>query len=351
MTMKAHKVLTEAEQHRTRHRQHLRDVADWFHDHEGEMFEREEARDRIADDLDLDEDVAMDTIRNLIGDDVDPVVQASVRGTRYVGVAEFKEFDGAYGYLDYHDTMGQRKRVICAQCVHNADYDYEVTHATAGDPEGSYDPDASYSELLSGVHDHYEKAHDAVPEEVETGASLVSGTTIGGNTAWHAGNDGGGSGLDADSVDGNHSSDFATQTEVENATGATLPSTISDAQYGHWKGQNSEASTTNGYWHTVNSVTQDVTNRMGLHMHCEGKEANSTWSSSDTLKYRIVRDGSTVASKDINGTNTYTTIDQYQNVTNETGNTTIEFQAIADGNTVYLRDMFAEITLNETDVA
>lgn len=34
------------------------------------------------------------------------------------------------------------------------------------------------------------------------GAGLLSGTTIGGNTAWHQGNDGPGSGLDADTVDG-----------------------------------------------------------------------------------------------------------------------------------------------------
>lgn len=35
-------------------------------------------------------------------------------------------------------------------------------------------------------------------------ASLKTGTTIAGNIAWHAGNDGAGSGLDADMVDGKH---------------------------------------------------------------------------------------------------------------------------------------------------
>lgn len=33
-------------------------------------------------------------------------------------------------------------------------------------------------------------------------ASLLTGTTIAGNTAWHSGNDGAGSGLDADTLDG-----------------------------------------------------------------------------------------------------------------------------------------------------
>lgn len=37
-------------------------------------------------------------------------------------------------------------------------------------------------------------------------AQLKNGTTIGGNTAWHAGNDGVGSGLDADLLDGQHGS-------------------------------------------------------------------------------------------------------------------------------------------------
>jgi len=39
-----------------------------------------------------------------------------------------------------------------------------------------------------------------VPEDVATGATLASGTTIGGNTAFHKGNDGSGSGLTADGV-------------------------------------------------------------------------------------------------------------------------------------------------------
>lgn len=40
-------------------------------------------------------------------------------------------------------------------------------------------------------------------------AGLKTGTTIAGQTAWHTGNDGPGSGLDADMVDGKHASAFA----------------------------------------------------------------------------------------------------------------------------------------------
>ena len=202
MTYDATEILEQAESEQENILEHTRDAADWFHDREGELFERDEARDRLADDLNVDDDIAQSLIAELVGDDVDPIVLARAQGVKYVGVAEFKEFDGAYGYLDYHDLHGKRRRVICAQCVHEATHDTEVTHATAGDPEGSYGRDASYSDLLGGIYDHYEEAHDELPENVETGASLVSGTTIGGNTAWHAGNDGNGSGLDADTLDG-----------------------------------------------------------------------------------------------------------------------------------------------------
>ena len=39
-------------------------------------------------------------------------------------------------------------------------------------------------------------------------AQLKTGTTIDGNTAWHAGNDGSGSTLDADLLDGSHKADI-----------------------------------------------------------------------------------------------------------------------------------------------
>lgn len=47
-------------------------------------------------------------------------------------------------------------------------------------------------------------------------AKLKSGTTIAGSTAWHAGNDGASSGLDADLLDGDHGSAFAKVSAISN---------------------------------------------------------------------------------------------------------------------------------------
>ena len=52
---------------------------------------------------------------------------------------------------------------------------------------------------------------------ITTHLALGSSTiTFGGNTVWHAGNDGSGSGLDADTVDGIQASAFVTETEITN---------------------------------------------------------------------------------------------------------------------------------------
>lgn len=197
-------VLEKAEAEREELEGHIRDAAEWFHDREGKVFERPEAQGFIADKLDIDHSVAGQLIGELVGDTVDPVIQIPVENGRYVGIIDYVEFDVAYGYVDYHDRLGKRKRVVCAQCVHTSTYDTEVTHATGGDPQGSFDRNADYDDLYAAVKEHFENAHDVPPSTVETGASLASGTTIGGNTSWHAGNDGSGSGLAADHVDGHN---------------------------------------------------------------------------------------------------------------------------------------------------
>lgn len=183
---------------------HLRDGADWFHENEGELFERAEVIGSLKRELDVDTKTASAVLAELVGDTVDPVVHVSSDGTKYYGVIDYVEFDGAYGYVDYDDVFGERKRVVCAQCVHEVDVDTDVAHATAGDHSGAFadQPGADYDSLLKAVHSHYTGAHDVHPKQVETGATLASGTTIGGNTSWHTGNDGSGSGLDADTVDG-----------------------------------------------------------------------------------------------------------------------------------------------------
>jgi hypothetical protein len=210
MPTNATDILENAESTHERVSGNRRDGADWFHDHEGELFEREEVIAELTDALDVEAGVASDILAELTGDTVDPVVQVQSEGVKYYGVIDYVTFEGAYGYVDYHDYLGARRRVVCAQCVQEATVDSAVTHATAGDPSGSFSdqPDASYEELLEAIKQHYTSAHEGTPETVETGASLASPTTIGGNTAWHAGNDGSSSTLDADSVDGLDKSDL-----------------------------------------------------------------------------------------------------------------------------------------------
>ena len=48
------------------------------------------------------------------------------------------------------------------------------------------------------------------------GMNWFKNPTVNGNKVWNAGNDGSGSGLDADTVDGYHASDFATSEHKHN---------------------------------------------------------------------------------------------------------------------------------------
>lgn len=205
MSKNADDVLEEARTQIERVEDYLRPAAEFFHSHEGEMFGRNAANKQLAEALDIDEKTAGAVIGQLVSDKVDPVVQVASNNGRFIGVAEFHEFDGAYGYLEYDDAIGARRRVVCQKCVNDADFDKEVTHATeqSMNPESStFKQDVEYEDLVDKIHQHYQRAHESVPTEIETGATLASGTTIGGNTAWHSGNDGNGSGLDADTVSG-----------------------------------------------------------------------------------------------------------------------------------------------------
>jgi len=198
--MNAEDILTDVETTHERVSPHIRECANVFHDNEGELFTRTEAVELLTEAVDIDATIAREVLAQLVGDTVDPIVQIVHQGEKYIGVIEFHEFDGSYGYINYDDQFGQGKRVVCQQCVNGATIDSEVTHATENDPMGSFGDGASWDELVAGIHQHYEQAHDSVPEDVETGATLASGTTIGGNESWHAGNDGSGSGLTADGV-------------------------------------------------------------------------------------------------------------------------------------------------------
>jgi len=57
-------------------------------------------------------------------------------------------------------------------------------------------------------------------------ATITTSATIAGNTVWHAGNDGTGSGLDADLLDGQHGSYYVTNTATVEAAGALMDSEV-----------------------------------------------------------------------------------------------------------------------------
>lgn len=189
MTIDATEIIDEADEQLGKWQKYLRPAANYFHENEGTLFERREALDAISNEFGIDRGAAQSVVSGLVGDTVDPVVQIPKEGSRYVGVVGYKEFDGAYGYVSFHDSLGKRRRVICQKCVDEATVDTEVTHASAGDPKGSFEKGASYDELVEGIHEHYDNAHDAMPSDIETGASLATGTTIGGSESWHKGND------------------------------------------------------------------------------------------------------------------------------------------------------------------
>jgi DNA-binding beta-propeller fold protein YncE len=203
-------IASRATEEREEQRSHAKTVLEWLLDDSrvGEMYPRSELMDEVASDTDLDPEEVAAGVRGAVGDLVDPVQQVLADGEKYVGIIEYNRYSeaGAYGYVQYHDRFGERKRVVCAKCVEEADLEENVTHATEG--VGTADDNASWADLLDLVVSHYETDHDASPDQIEPGASLVSGSTIGGNTAFHAGNDGDGSDLDADTLRGNGPGDL-----------------------------------------------------------------------------------------------------------------------------------------------
>lgn len=168
------------------------EIVRWFiqEKHLGEMYQKENVIQRLSEYTSSPVDKARNGLQSVIGDIVDPVQQIVVDGDRYVGAIEYIEFEdsGAYGYIHFDDRLGKRKRVVCAKCVQEETLDENVVHATQG--QGSSDIDATWDGLVNKVKAHYNRSHDSQPEEIYPGASLVSGTTIGGNTAFHQGNEG-----------------------------------------------------------------------------------------------------------------------------------------------------------------
>jgi hypothetical protein len=191
---------------------------EWFLDgNTGKFFPRGGVVSELSQELDISNDRANVAISDTVGDIVDPVQQITKHNEKYVGVIEYQVFsdEGAYGYIDYDDRKGPRKRVVCARCVEKHEYDENITHATQG--EGSSNKNATWQQLLNKVTSHYADEHTKPPSKIKPGASLVSGTTVSGNTAFHAGNDGIGSGLTAEKLPS-----FATKSDVQSITQGTL---------------------------------------------------------------------------------------------------------------------------------
>ncbi|NEU58602.1 hypothetical protein [Halorussus sp. MSC15.2] len=202
----ASKVLERAESERKHVRSLLRDAATVFHEREGELFPRSDAVSLLAEELDVTRDTADRAVSGLVGDTVDPVVQLSADGEHTVGVIDYHEHEFWYGYTDYHDVFGRRKKGVCGQCVREAATDNEVTYVAEG--EGRLTDGASWDDIEAQLTTHFERAHPGVEAvDVQTGATLASGSTIAGNAIIHAGN--ASSKANADMVDGMHASDLA----------------------------------------------------------------------------------------------------------------------------------------------
>lgn len=217
---------------------------DFFLENQGDVFTRDQAQRRLAKEMNTPH--PNNVLSQLIGDRVDPVIQVRVGEQKYVGIIDFHEHNVWYGYEDWNDNSGRQKVGVCARCVEESNLDYEVSAAKEG--EGSIPQGCDWEDIERVLHTHYVDDHlsitidelvdhglvdegyenidDALSQEnishteiiatldekvddIEIGASLLSGTTIAGNISWHAGNDGPGSSMHADLLDDEHVSDLA----------------------------------------------------------------------------------------------------------------------------------------------
>jgi len=192
--VEAEQIIEQANAELEEKRSLLRPVAEFFHEHEGTLYERYEAIDELQNSPDIPSDDRRTlgrVIGNLAADRVDPVQNIVRQGEKYVGVVSYSEHDYWYEYVEVDDVHGRVNVGVCAKCVSEASSDASVAKGVG-----------TTEELADRIESHYSEKHDTGVSEVNTGATLVSGTTIAGNSAIHTGNDGVGSGLDADSYRG-----------------------------------------------------------------------------------------------------------------------------------------------------
>jgi len=201
--VQAEDIIQKAEERRKRRRELLRPVAEFFHDNEGTLFERYEAVNKLieSDEIDFgDERILHQVISNLASDRVDPVQNIVNDSKKLIGVIEYTEHDYWYEYVGHDDINGRVNVGVCAQCVKEKTSDTNVAKGIG-----------TTEELSEKIHNHYKKNHTESPNTVSTGATLVSGTNVAGNKLIHTGNDGTGSGLDADKFRGNNIDNVLTE--------------------------------------------------------------------------------------------------------------------------------------------
>jgi len=190
--MDAKEVVKNAKDESSLANNQIRRVADWFHENEEDVFLRDKAVDRISSEVNVESPTGISTsefvnklISGLVGDHVDPVQQIPTSDGRHVGVISYSEFDGYYTFTEYHDISGEYDRGVCAQCVAEAEKSSEPFTRHTG--EFGNQPYGDMIALRNIIENHIEEEHDE-EVEVETGATLASGTTIAGNTSIHEGN-------------------------------------------------------------------------------------------------------------------------------------------------------------------
>lgn len=156
-----------------------REIYNWFFQRAGELFRLSETP------FDREEVVS------LINDSVDPVQQVIVDGEKYIGIIEYEEHDTWYEYTRWDDAIGEVEIGVCAICVDEAKTVEEVSRTIDDD------------NCEEKIKNHQQNEHEDENVDVETGATLLSETTISNNTAIHVGMDGSNSNVDADFVRGN----------------------------------------------------------------------------------------------------------------------------------------------------
>lgn len=185
----ANDVINNVEERKVQRAQDSNNILKLFLDEEGKLFPFQDSVDAVVDIKYWERQRAIEAVVGLADDTLDPV--QVVRDDRaFVGIVDYVPFEnhGGYGFTEYDDTFGKRKNLVCSRCVDKYKYASQPFRAVEG--VGRHEIGVSYQSMLQHLESHYQENHDVMPEDVSVGASLVSGTTIDGNTAIHGGNQG-----------------------------------------------------------------------------------------------------------------------------------------------------------------